>query len=210
MGTVLLFGAVWGLSEALLGMWLRSCASSVSGSLMTGVALFFMASTWALTQSRVGLIGLVVLAGLLKMFDALLLSLPLRHGAVANPIFAFVTEGAAFLILITLGKNALAQKKSGQALRGGLAALGAVALFPLVKFVTGIPACVVPGKTIPLSLYYAPLAVGLSLITVPLGFWLGARVAAWEGIWQRGKMQLIVSAASLIVCLAIMASVRLI
>jgi len=51
LGIVVMLGAVWGLSEAGLGMGLRSCASFVSGSIMTGVALFFIAAALLLIAS---------------------------------------------------------------------------------------------------------------------------------------------------------------
>ena len=76
LGIVALLGAVWGLSEAALGMGLRNCASVVSGSIMTGVALFFIAACWVLTQSWRGVALLVLIASLFKLFDAYLLSLP--------------------------------------------------------------------------------------------------------------------------------------
>src|SRR4030065_519775 len=57
-------------------------------------------------------------------------------------------------------------------------------LFPLVRFATGIPACVYPGTGYPLSLYYAPIAVGLSFLTVPLGFWIGEQIAVTEGVHE--------------------------
>jgi len=59
LGIVVMLGAVWGFSEAALGMGLRSCASFLSGSIMTGVALFFIAASWILTRSngRGGLSG---------------------------------------------------------------------------------------------------------------------------------------------------------
>ncbi|GAI63611.1 unnamed protein product, partial [marine sediment metagenome] len=38
LAIVVMLGAVWGFSEAALGMGLRSCASLFSGSIMTGVA----------------------------------------------------------------------------------------------------------------------------------------------------------------------------
>jgi len=113
---IIILGAVWGLSEAALGMGLRSCASLFSGSIMTGVALFFIASSWYLTQNVLSIAFLVILTSLIKMFDALLLSLPLQHGAVANPIFAFFMEGIAFLFLIYIFNQKLKNKSSGQAL----------------------------------------------------------------------------------------------
>lgn len=214
LGFVVILGAVWGLSEAALGMGLRSCASFVSGSLMTGVALFFIAASWVVSRRILGVALLIVIACLFKMFDAFLLSLPVLHGAVANPIFAFIMEGAAFLVLITIINAKLKQKKAGQAILGGLAALLAVNLFPLVKYATGIPACVFPGTGYPLSLYYAPLAVSLSLVTVPLGFLVGAQIEAFEtkfeGATLSRKLRYFASPVTLILCLAIVLLIRLI
>ncbi|TET70337.1 MAG: hypothetical protein E3J56_08220 [Candidatus Aminicenantes bacterium] len=214
LGFVVMLGAVWGLSEAALGMGLRSCASFVSGSLMTGVALFFIAASWVVSRRILGVALLIVIACLFKMFDAFLLSLPVLHGAVANPIFAFIMEGAAFLVLITIINKKLKQKKAGQAILGGLAALLAVNLFPLVKYATGIPACVFPGTGYPLSLYYAPLAVSLSLVTVPLGFLVGAQIESFEtkfeGVTLGRKLRYFASPVTLILCLAIILLIRLI
>jgi hypothetical protein len=72
IGIVIMLGAVWGLSEAALGMWLRSCASFMSGSIMTGVALFFIAASWILSRRILGVALLIAIACLFKMFDALL------------------------------------------------------------------------------------------------------------------------------------------
>jgi hypothetical protein len=204
-GLILILGSFWGFSEAALGMGLRSCASFVSGSVMTGAALFFMAASWASTRKVFSIALLVLVASLFKLFDALLLSLPVLHGAVANPIFAFVMEGAAIVLCLSVFSQKLRDKTHGQALLGGMAALVAVNLFPLVKFATGIPACVVPGTGYPLSLYYAPLAVALSALTVPAGLWVGERVGASEV-----KIRFAVSPAALALCLALIAVLRLI
>lgn len=210
---IIMLGAIWGLAEAGLGLGLQKCASLASGSIMTAVALFFIAATWVLTRHVIGLFIAVFLVTLIKMFDAFLLSLPLRHGAVANPIFAFWTEALTFLVIVLVIKESLAHKKTGQAVLGGLAALGAVNLFPLVRFATGIPACVFPGTNYPLSLYYAPFAIGLSFLTVPLGFWVGEKVAAVQAKHETlGRMKAsryLASPAALILCLLIIAIIRL-
>ncbi|MDH5467253.1 MAG: hypothetical protein OEY25_07525 [Candidatus Aminicenantes bacterium] len=213
IGLVIILGSVWGLSEAALGMGLRTCASHVSGSIMTGVALFFLASGWMVSKRAFGVFLMVLIASLFKMFDALLLSLPLKHGAIGNPIFAFFMEAAAFLIFVSLFKEKMARKPAGQALLGGLGAVVAVNLFPLVKYATGIPACVVPGTGYPLSLYYIHLAVLSSFVTVPLGFWVGARIEAIETSLIKGqarrKFNTILSPAALIICLVIISLLRL-
>lgn len=211
LGIVVMLGAVWGFSEAALGMWLRSCASFYSGAIMTGIALFFIASSWVLTRRIIGVALLIVIACLFKMFDALLLSLPILHGAIGNPIFAFLMEGAAFLVLIAIFSEKLKQKTGGQALMGGMSALLAVNLFPLVKYATGVPACVYPGTGYPLSLYYAPLAIFISFVTVPLGILVGTKILAWEtkfGLSNR-KLRYFASPATLILCLIIITIIRL-
>jgi hypothetical protein len=142
----------------------------------------------------------------------MLLSLPILHGAVANPIFAFVMEAVAFLIIVSLVKERIAKNKSSQALTGGLSALVAVNLFPLVKYATGIPACVASGTGYPLSLYYAYIAVALSLITVPVGILVGAKIRAFETGMVKAigikKFQFIASPAAVMICLIIVFLIR--
>jgi hypothetical protein len=213
LGMVVVLGSVWGLSEAGLGMGLRSCAAFVSGSIMTGVALFFIAAGWVVSKRVIGIFLMVLIAAFFKMFDALLLSLPLKHGAIGNPIFAFVMEAIAFVFIISILKEKMIKKPGGQALLGGLAAVIAVNLFPLVKFATGVPACVAPGTGYPLSLYYIHFAVLTSLVTAPLGFWAGAKIEALEGQLSRAqslrKLNTILSPAALILCLIIITLLRL-
>lgn len=211
LGILVMLGAVWGLSEAGLGIGLRSCAASVSGSLMTGVALFFIAAGWVVSRRVFGVALLVVIAALFKMFDALLLSYPIKHGAIANPIFAFVMEGAAFVVLISLVKTRLSQKPAGQTVLGGMSALLAANLFPLVKYATGIPACLAAGTGYPLSLYYVHLAVLVSFVTVPLGFWLGAKAEVFSSQFVKNHTRLtfIYSPAALVICLLIITFIRL-
>jgi hypothetical protein len=98
-------------------------------------------------------------------------------------------------------------------LGGALAALVAVNLFPLVKFATGIPACVVAGTGYPQALYYAPFAIGLALITVPLGFLAGEGIAAAEtrqDAFVRSKAyRYLVTPAAAALCLLIIFLIRL-
>jgi len=140
---------------------------------MTAVAIFFLAAASKVSPHHFSLILMLILASLFKMFDALLLSLPLRHGAVINPIFAFFLETLSFWLVIIFFSQSWLQKPLGQFVAGAFMALTAVNLFPLVKYVTGIPACVVPGTNYPLALYYAPVAVSLSSLSFPLGLLLG-------------------------------------
>jgi hypothetical protein len=209
LGFLIVCGSAWGLAEAGLGLALESCAKLASGSIMTGVALFFVAAAWARTRRVAGPALVVGLALAFKLFDALLLGLPIKHGAVANPMFAFVTEGLALLIIVPFLANAWKRKAAGQAFLGGTSALLAASLFPLVKFATGIPACVVPGGTTALSLTYAPLAVGISLITVPLGFLVAAKSAEGESAVGPRLARWLAPTAAAVLCLAAQALLRL-
>ncbi len=213
IGVVILLGSIWGLSEAALGMGLRSCAAFVSGSLMTGAALFFLAAGWIVSRRVLSVFLMVVIASLFKMFDALLLSLPLNHGAIGNPIFAFFMEAAALVVIIFVVSEKIRQKPAGQALMGGMAAVFAVNLFPLVKYATGVPACVVPGTGYPLSLYYIYFAVLVSMVTVPVGFLAGAKLRSFESrlilAYSRKNLDAVLSPAALLLCLAIVALLRI-
>jgi len=62
LGMVIVLGSVWGLSEAALGMGLRSCAAFVSGSIMTGAALFFLAAGWMVSRNVFGVFLMVLIA----------------------------------------------------------------------------------------------------------------------------------------------------
>lgn len=213
LGTIVILGSVWGLAEAALGAFLKSCAHLASGSIMTGAALLFLAAGWIRTRRAAGPLLLVVIASAFKLVDAALLGLPVLHGAVANPIFGFLTEGAAFLIVVPFLAEKWRGRFAGQAFLGGASALLAVNLFPFVKFATGIPACVVSGGTTPLSLYYAPIAVGISILTVPAGIWLGSRAEGWERSLAAkrpfGSALAILPAAAALACLAVLVALRL-
>jgi hypothetical protein len=204
-GPILVLGGLWGFSEAALGMYLRQCASTVSGSVMTGAALFFLAAAWTLSPRAQSMAAMVGIAASFKLFDALLLGLPVLHGAIGNPIFAIAMEGAAFLLIVSVVSKALAGKAVGQGIMGGLSALVAVNLFPLVKFATGVAPCVT-GTSYPLSLYYAPIAVALSALTVPLGIRAGAALNALESLaWRRRWL----SPATLVLSFGALALLRL-
>ncbi len=210
----IMLGSVWGLSEVLLGAGIKACAHTVSGSVMTGVALFFIAAAWVAAKNFHIPVLVVLIACLFKLFDAVLLSLPILHGAIGNPIFAFLLEGFAILLLIALFRKQTWQKRSSKAFLGAGSALIAVAMFPLVKYATGIPACVYPGTAIPLSIFFAPIAILLSAFTVPVGFMAGERIRKIASTGpQRSAFRLTGSIASpltLVLCLALVALFRMI
>ena len=214
LAIAVILGSVWGLSEVMLGAGIKACAHTVSGSLMTGVALFFIAAAWVATKSYHIPVLVVLIACLFKLFDAVLLSLPVLHGAIGNPIFAFLLEGFAILLLIAIFRKQSWQKRSSRAWLGAGSALIAVAMFPLVKYATGIPACVHPATAVPLSIFFAPLAILFSAFTVPLGFVAGEKIKKISGReTSKAVFRLSGSLASplaLVLCLALVFLFRLI
>ena len=214
LGIALILGSIWGFAEAALGFGLHRCAAMVSGSLMTGVALFFITTGWVATKRYPVPVIIVLIACLFKLFDALLLNLPVIHGAVANPIFAFLTEGLAIIVLIAIFTDQRLTKKYSRVLLGAGSALIAVCLFPLVKYATGIPACVYAGTSIPLSIFFAPVAIAFSAITAPLAFPAGEKIrlaaASYETAAKQKVLRYIVTPATVVLCLALMVIFRLI
>lgn len=214
LAIAIMLGSVWGLSEVLLGAGIKACAHTVSGSVMTGVALFFIAAAWVATKNFHIPVMVVLIACLFKLFDAVLLSLPVLHGAIGNPIFAFLLEGFAILLLIAVFRKQTWQKRSTRAFLGAGSALIAVAMFPLVKYATGIPACVYPGTAVPLSIFFAPIAILFSAFTVPVGFVAGERISRIASLGtKRSIFRLTGSLASpltLVLCLALVALFRMI
>lgn len=211
---IIALGSLWGLSEAAGGMYLRGvCARFITGSVMTGVAVFFLATAFFYSRKTLTLLVLLLLAIGFKLLDALLLRLPFLHGAIGNPIFAFYTEVFAFIVMLRILKPDFSAKPVGAAVLGAMTALLAVNLFPLVRFATGIPACVVPGTKVPLSLYYSPIAVGGSAIACALGMMLGKKLAGLPEKSHLGARQSrivpILVRFSPILCLAIFLFIRL-
>ncbi len=178
LAVLVAIGSVWGLCEAGLGMYLRGmCARTITGSVMTAVAILFIALSATYSRKILGPVIVLGVAIVFKLFDAYLLHLPILHGAVANPIFGFIMEAVAFVFLFSVLNTHLKERRYGKMVLGGLSALVAVNLFPLVGHFTGIAACVYPGTGYPLSLYYAPIAVLLSAVTCPLGMEVGEKLA---------------------------------
>ena len=214
LAIALILGSVWGLSEVMLGAGIQACARTVSGSVMTGVALLFITAAWVSTKKFYVPLLVVLIACLFKLFDAVVLSLPILHGAIGNPIFAFLLEGFAILLLIAVFRRQTWHRRSSRVYLGAGAALISVAMFPLVKYATGIPACVYPGTAVPLSIFFAPVAILFSAFTVPVGFVAGEWISKVGGTGLRKSAFSLTGnfapPATLVVCLALVAVFRLI
>ncbi len=210
-GTLVALGSVWGLAEAGLGLGLNACAKAISGSVMTGVALFFISAAWARTKRVSGPAIVTAIALGFKLFDAALLGQPVRSGQIGNPMFAFVTEAAAFVVIAVLIAEAWRTRLSGRIALGGLSALAAVNLFPLVRFATGVPACVVPSG-LPQSIAYGPVAMAVAALTGPLGVLAAAKLEAYEGRLaaapNASALRWLAPAGAAVLCLAAQGLIR--
>jgi hypothetical protein len=213
-GIILAIGSLWGLTEFGAGMGLQKCATLITGALLTGFSFFWLSFIWGATRRLFPVVLIVIIAMLFKWMDALLLQVAWNHGSVLNPMFAFLTAMVGFILLIALFRNQFARSFRSRILVGGSAALLAMCMFPLVKFITGTPACTYAATQIPLAIYTAPIAVVLAMIMVPLGF----RVASWYHDKNRRTYRIQISPvfnrlwspAVFIVCVIIMIVVRII
>jgi len=109
--------------------------------------------------------------------------------------------------------NQFSSKLRNRILLGAGAAIIAAAMFPLVRFATGSAACFYASSNIPLAIYTAPVAIVISMITVPLG----SRAALWytgksldENRIQPSILSRLWSPAVLVCCILIITLVRII
>ena len=175
-GIILATGAIWGLVEFGVGMGLQQCAALYTGAILTGLSFFWLSFIRSLTRKVAPLLVIAGIAMLLKWLDAWLLHVAWNHGSVLNPMFAFLTALAGFALFSYLFRNGYAGKLRFRVMTGAGAALIAVLLFPLVKFVTGTPACYYGTTGIPMVFYASPVSIAISMVTVPLGHWVAKRV----------------------------------
>jgi uncharacterized PurR-regulated membrane protein YhhQ (DUF165 family) len=116
-------------------------------------------------------------------------------------------------VLILIFKNQFSKRLLNRILLGAGAAIIATAMFPLVRFATGSAACFYASTNIPLAIYTAPVAIAISMITIPLGY----RAALWyvaksqeENRLQPSLLSSLWSPAVLVSCILIITLIRII
>lgn len=214
LGLILAIGSVWGLTEFAFGMGLQKCATLYTGAILTGIAFFWLSFIWSITRKIVPILIIVGIAVLFKFLDALLLPVAWNHGSILNPIFAFFTLMLGFLLLSTLFRKGFSKNLLSRVMVGAGAALVATALFPLVKFASGTPACLYAATNIPLVIYTAPVAIIISMFTVPLGFtaarWYTGSILENQARHPVSLLARLWSPAVVICCLLIITLIRII
>lgn len=201
---ILVIGSIWGLSEFVLGLKLGKCALLFSGAIMTGLAFLWLSIAYSLTRSLLTLLPILLIASLFKMSDAIFLPVSLTHGSIMNPLFAFLTISIGFIIILGLFRKGFYSKLGIRIASGAGSALLAVALFPLAGFVTGSPACVHAATSLPVSIVTSPLAMAISMITVPLGYFLSCKYLDLQAkirVALPGSQTYILSTLFMIICM---------
>lgn len=213
-GIILAIGSVWGLVEFGAGLGLQKCAALMTGAILTGLSFFWLSLIWSISKRLLPVLLIVAIAMAFKWLDALLLQVAWNHGSVMNPMFAFFTAMTGFIILIILFKKGFSKNLRNRILIGGGAALIATALFPLVKFATGSPACTYAATNIPLAVYTAPIAILIAMITVPLGhrtaMWISREELPAKPAWPSTLISGLWSPALFLACVIIIIAVRMI
>ena len=213
LGIIVAVGSVWGLTEFAAGMGLQKCATLLTGAILTGLAFFWVSFIWSVTRKLLPLLFIVGLAILFKFLDALLLPVTWNHGSILNPAYAMMTILVGFSLLILLFKKQFSGRLMNRILIGAGAAIIATALFPVVGFATGSKACFYAATNIPLAIYTAPVAIAISMITVPLGYlaagWYTGKIHEGNSI-QSPLLSRLWSPAIVLCCILIITIVRVI
>jgi hypothetical protein len=214
LGIIVAIGSVWGLTEFAAGIGLQKCATLYTGAILTGVAFFWVSFIWSITRKLLPILIIAGMAVLFKFLDALLLPVAWNHGSILNPAYALLTILIGFSLLMVLFKKHFSKRLLNRILIGAGAALVATALFPLVKFATGTVACFYAATNIPLAIYTAPVAIVISMITVPLGYlaagWYTGKISATNRAHPATLLVRIWSPAVVICCILIITLVRII
>ncbi|GEM_PF-432743 len=186
---VALFGSLWGLAECTAGIFLRgTCSRLYTGSILTGLSFFYMAGALGLaggggTLARgraFTLMLMPLIAALFRVYAGLLMGQKIISGAVANPVYAFITEGLVFCALVAFAGRERLSRLVPAAMGGIASAVAAAVIFVPVVVFTTIPACVLPGTRLPLSIFGMPVAAALGAVALPAGLQLGA--------WMRHRL----------------------
>jgi len=96
---VLLFGSLWGAVEALFGGLLHVILPpTYQGKIMIALAIALMAIAVRQTRKPWIPFGMALIAAPLKLFSAVVFSLPISAPAILNPVFSILAQGAAFAL----------------------------------------------------------------------------------------------------------------
>lgn len=126
---LLLFGSLWGVVEALFGGLLHVILPpTYQGKIMIALAIALMAIAVRQTRKPWIPLGMALIAAPLKLFSAVVFTLPVSAPAILNPVFSILAQGAAFAVFAI----AVEGRRWPAPLRLALAGIGAGALQSLL------------------------------------------------------------------------------
>ncbi len=169
---IFVLACTWGTVEAAGGIALRTCAVSYSGSILTGVSIFFFASSSVLAGRLRTIWLLPVIAGLFRVYGGVLVGHSPLGGTILNPVFAYFAIAAAFFVVMLLARPGTKDSLWVGALAGAMTAVAAIVLFLPAGWVTGSPVCRA-SDGMPLAIRGLPVAVSIAAFAAPLGFRVG-------------------------------------
>jgi len=164
-------GAIWGTIEIFGGALLKGTAPEITGSVMTALAGFVLVVVYGLTRNYLAYFATVLLASGFRIINSLTWHLPAVHLGFGNHVFGMVTEAVALALFLTLLKNNL-HRPAYQRLIGVSFPFLSALLFPLVRLITGNPACLFRNSGIAVAWVFAPLAMILGALLCPIAFQL--------------------------------------
>ena len=175
---LIVIGFLWGLSEVILNIFFRSVIKiSFGGSILAGLAFFFICWAYRLTGKISSIFVILAMVVPIKLLSAFFMGLPIMHGSIINPIYAYFTQVGAFLLFIVPMNKKFGIGITKNAIGGAVSGFSAAMLFPLVKYFTGVPACVVVGTMIPVAFKYSPLTAAIAALVVPLASFIEAKLS---------------------------------
>lgn len=140
---VLWFGSLWGAVEALIGGVLHATLPpTIPGKVMIVLATGLMAWSLKKTDKTWMPFAIALIAAPLKLFSAVVFSLPINAPAVLNPAFAILAEGVGFALVYAAASQLPAPKWTKFLVSG--AGAGTIYSFVFVGIVSGIGLSVYP------------------------------------------------------------------
>ena len=203
---ILIFGSVWGTSEAALGGGLHAAGFPYRSALLTGIGMAIMGAALVIHRKPLMLLGVGMVAVLVKLMAVPILSIPIM--CKANSCIAVLLEAAAFTLvglvfLKQLDKNVYNRMGSGTL----AATLGAVGFFFIGMQVA--PCNYLLGFSGNLGGFLTSeglLWAAFSTVLLPLGWVAGERLRQ-ETPWlvERKPIYYLISASIVVLCWGISA-----
>ncbi len=140
---ILWFGTLWGAVEALIGGLLHALLPpTIPGKVMIVLATGLMAWSLKKTDKFWAPFAIAMVAAPLKLFSAVVFTLPVNAPAVLNPAFAILAEGLGFSVVYVIFSKVPAPKWAKYL--GVGAGAGTIYSFVFVGIVSGIGLSIYP------------------------------------------------------------------